>query len=59
MKCKQPHPGFELLSPCPFPMIVTITSQAGLSMYGFALKIVYQFMMAGIVLLSQEDRSIS
>ena len=24
MKCKQPHPGFELRSSCPFPMMITM-----------------------------------
>ena len=27
MKCTQPHPGFELESPCPFLMTIVITSQ--------------------------------
>ena len=25
MKCNQPRPGFELVSPCPFPTSITIT----------------------------------
>ena len=25
MKCNQPCPGFELMSPCPFPTMITIT----------------------------------
>ena len=28
MKCNQSHPGFELVSPCPFPMSITITPWA-------------------------------
>ena len=28
MKCNQPCPGFELVSPCPFPMTITITPRA-------------------------------
>ena len=28
MKCNQSRPGFELESPCPFPMTITITPQA-------------------------------
>ena len=28
MKCKQPHPGFELQSPIPFPLIITILLSA-------------------------------
>ncbi len=28
MKCNQPCPGFELVSPCPFPTTVTITPRA-------------------------------
>ena len=29
-KCKQPHPGFELRSLCPFPTMITITPQTPL-----------------------------
>ena len=32
MKCNQPHPGFELVSPCPFPTTITITPRASISM---------------------------
>ena len=28
MKCNQSHPGFELVSPCPFPTTITITLRA-------------------------------
>ena len=28
MKCNQSRPGFELVSPCPFPTTITITPQA-------------------------------
>ena len=28
MKCNQSHPGFELMSPCPFPTTITITPWA-------------------------------
>ena len=28
MKCNQPRPGFELVSPCPFPTTITITPRA-------------------------------
>ena len=28
MKCSQPRPGFELVSPCPFPTTITITPRA-------------------------------
>ena len=28
MKCNQPCPGFELVSPCTFPTMITIRSQA-------------------------------
>ena len=28
MKCNQPRPGFELMSPCPFPTTITITPWA-------------------------------
>ena len=28
VKCKQPRPGFELESPCPFPTMITIISRA-------------------------------
>ena len=28
MKCNQSHPGFELVSPCPFPTTITITPRA-------------------------------
>ena len=28
MKCHQSHPGFELVSPCPFPTTITITPRA-------------------------------
>ncbi len=28
MKCNQPRPGLELISPCPFPTTITITTQA-------------------------------
>ena len=28
MKCNQPCPGFELVSPCPFPTTITITPRA-------------------------------
>ena len=28
MKCNQSRPGFELVSPCPFPTTITITPRA-------------------------------
>ena len=28
MNCNQPRPGFELVSPCPFPMTITITPRS-------------------------------
>ncbi len=28
MKCNQPRPGFELVSLCPFPTMITITPRA-------------------------------
>ena len=28
MKCNKSHPGFELVSPCPFPTTITITPRA-------------------------------
>ena len=31
MKCNQYRPGFELVSPCPFPTTITITPRAPLS----------------------------
>ena len=30
MKCSQTRPGFELMSPCPFPTTITITPRASL-----------------------------
>ena len=30
MKCNQSRPGFELMSPCPFPMTITTTPRANL-----------------------------
>ena len=39
VKCKQPHPGFELRSPCPFPTMVTITPQV---LYSFLYICVHE-----------------
>ena len=33
MKCNQSRPGFELLSPCPFPTMITITPWAPPTLY--------------------------
>ena len=33
MKCNQPRPGFELVSPCPFPSTITITLRAPPSLW--------------------------
>ena len=33
MKCNQSRPGFELVSPCPFPMTITITPRASSFLY--------------------------
>ena len=33
MKCNQPRPGFELVSPCPFPTTITITPRAPFHIY--------------------------
>ena len=38
MKCNQSRPGFELVSPCPFPTSITITQRAPPNLYDFRFK---------------------
>ncbi len=37
MKCNQSRPGFELVSPCPFPTTITITPRAPPQLVGCVL----------------------
>ena len=41
MKCNQPRPGFELVSPCPFPTTITITQQAPPNTYFWIYIYIY------------------
>ena len=43
MKCNQSHPGFKLVSPCPFPTTITITPRAPPQKFVTPLKFLVNF----------------
>ena len=54
MKCNQSRPGFELMSPCPFPTMITIIPQAPLMLTLIILQLKSSTTVVGMSLFTSK-----